>query len=197
MAIANGNRENFFRYNQIQHNNYWENFHHDQIAIILYSLLVGDNIILVHPHHSSRLNFISQLLQIIPSIIFDYNRITSSCAELDGNENIVGVAELPQKYRSHKKLYLPLDTIFIDLEESKIQGEGMKNCEFTKVISKLMKTDLEQTKHEISNFFKQITKDNFDPGIFTSDEPTQIMINRIRSKLGLGLKSNDNWIMTF
>lgn len=197
MAIANGNRDNFFRYNSIESKDYWKLFHSEQLAIILYSLLVGDNIILVHSDHSERLEFISRVLQIMPSIIFDYNRITSSCAELEGNENIVGVAELPQKYRSHKKLFLPLDTIFVDLNTKRIQGEGMKTCEFAKGLSTVLKKNIDHTRDELCNFFKKVSSENFDPQEYTSDEPTQIMINRIRSKMGLDRKSMDNWIMTF
>jgi hypothetical protein len=159
-------------------------------ATILYSLLCGDNIVIIHPEHSARLKFIVGLLQLVPSILWSYNRITSNCEELEGNENIAGLKELPKKYYSHKKVYLPLDTIFIDLKSNTVHGEGIKNSEFTK---KIVDTrNPEESFIRIRNLMKKIQSQN---KISNKDMEIIGLIHRIELKLGLRSSIIHDWMM--
>lgn len=166
----------------------------EKTGAILYSLLSGDNLLIVHPNQDARLKFITTFLRMIPSIIFQYNRFTSGCSELDGNENIVGLAELPNKYRSHKKLYLPLDTIFVDLVNSTIEGEGIKNSDYTRRVIEVAYKDKISAKKLIYGFFKSVLFDS-KPQEIKYSEQDYSLINRIQAKLGLSEPIADEWIM--
>ncbi len=188
----------FFRLN-IKYDQNWvfniaRHFGNEKGSAILYSLLSGDNLIIVHSNTEERLKFIAFLLTLIPSLSFKYNRITSGCTELDGNENIVGVDELPRKFRSHKKLYLPLDTIFIDLKLNNIEGEGIKNSDYTRMLMEIAQDDMEAAQIEIFKLYKEILerKNKFSN---ICDDQDMNLVNRIEVKLGLRPPLSQDWMM--
>jgi hypothetical protein len=166
----------------------------ENAAAIFYSLLCGDNIILVHPEPETRMKFLGSLMSLMPGFSFQYNRITSSCAELDGNENIVGIDQLPRKYRSHKKLYLPLDTIFVDLKTNHVEGEGMKNSHFTKYVMEYAEHSLSRARETTYQLYDQILqqKGNFDD---MGDSADSSLVHRIEAKLGLRPPEKEDWMM--
>ncbi|MCH8907151.1 MAG: hypothetical protein IH840_08690 [Candidatus Heimdallarchaeota archaeon] len=171
-----------------------ENFGLKKSASILYSYLTGDNILLVTEKNDLRLNFIRTLLSISPNLIFTYNRITTGCMELDGNENIVSVNKLPRKYRSHKKLFLPLDTIFIDLENRYVEGEGVKYSEYTEYLVDILSRGSDGAFTELKHFFENIV--NRKPSIQRNfGEIDLSLISRIESKLRRRPSKQEEWIM--
>lgn len=173
---------------------YWiEKFGKNSISAILYSYLSGDNMLIVHEDPNVRLNFLKILTRLVPSLVFKYNRITSGCSELDGNENIVGVNKLPKKYRSHKKLFLPLDTVFIDLNTFTIEGEGIKKSEFTSMIIDVAETNYYNSFQLLISFLKKINQR--DQNITNLDESGMSLVSRIQSKLGLKPPLTQEWIM--
>ncbi len=176
-------------------NKYFEKFSTEDLSSIIYSALCGDNIIIVDRLHENRLKFLSILLSILPGINFSYNRYTSSCYDLDGNENIIGVPKLPNKFRSHKKLYLPLDTIFVDLENLTVEGSGMKNSNFTRKIIENKHNNINFMRDEILVFYTNIINKSYANENY--DETTLSLISRIEIKLGLRKDKIDNWIMDF
>ncbi len=189
----NYNLSTIYPYEDLYH--ILKSFNNETISSIIFSIMVGDNLIIVHPSHQYRLNFIGLILSIIPKITFNYNRITSNCSELDGNENIIGVAKLPKKYRSHKKLSLPIDTIFIDLEKSTVEGDGVKRSNFTNEISDLIFSDITQAQKIIYRFFTNIMKNNVNRQAY--DSRTNSLIDIIEMKLGLRNKIDNDWILGF
>ena len=172
------------------------NFDVSTSSMILYSFLAGDNMIIIHPDHQVRLEFIKSLIAFVPFTFYRYNRITSGCSELDGNENIIGVEELPIKYRSHKKLYMPVDTIFVDLKENKVMGEGLKNNQFIKEIIENYNLDIKLGRKLVINYFEDISRPNYQESEKYGENSKQLT-NKIRMKLGLNVQSDDNWLLSF
>lgn len=170
-------------------------FGKETASALLYSILSGDNLIIVHKDHSERLKFIASILNFLPRVSLSYNRLTSECAELDGNENIIGVSELPKKYRDHKKLFLPLDTIFVDLEENRIEGSGLKRAPFTDNVVETAIDDSLLIRTDIREFFKGITESVFN--ITNTDPKTMTLIERIELKLGIRKELEQSWLMGF
>lgn len=166
----------------------------ERTSNILYSLLSGDNLIIVEPSHDKRLAFMRTLLMMVPRVSLKYNRLTSDCFELDGNENIIGVDQLPRKFRSHKKLYLPVDTIFVDLEQGQIEGNGIKNSSLTKKIILNNQFDISKILVETSQLYKKIIENNYIP---KEDETNKSLVNRMRYKLGIDKEFKENWLMEF
>lgn len=166
----------------------------ERTSNILYSLLSGDNLIIVEPSHDKRLAFMRTLLMMVPRVSLKYNRLTSDCFELDGNENIIGVDQLPRKFRSHKKLYLPVDTIFVDLEQGQIEGNGIKNSSLTKKIILNNQFDISKILVETSQLYKKIIENNYIP---KKDETNKSLVNRMRYKLGIDKEFKENWLMEF
>lgn len=166
----------------------------ERTSNILYSLLSGDNLIIVEPSHDKRLAFMRTLLMMVPRVSLKYNRLTSDCFELDGNENIIGVDQLPRKFRSHKKLYLPVDTIFVDLEQGQIEGNGIKNSSLTKKIILNNQFDISKILVETSQLYKKIIENNYIP---KEDETNKSLVNRMRYKLGIDKEFKENWFMEF
>jgi len=168
----------------------------DEASMILYSLLAGDNMIIIHPDHEQRLDFIRSMVFMMPNLFFKYNRITSGCAELDGNENIIGVSQLPLTYRSHKKLYMPLDTIFVDLQNQKVMGEGLKTSDLTKNLVRNYQEKIQLGRKSIISFFTDISQKKFtNAGRY--DDQSKPLIDKIRNKLGLETNDQDNWLLSF
>jgi hypothetical protein len=170
-------------------------FDKETASALIYSILSGDNLIIVHNDHTERLKFLASILNFLPRVSLSYNRLTSECAELDGNENIIGVSELPKKYRDHKKLYLPLDTIFIDLEENRIEGSGLKRAPFTDSVVESAIDDNMLIKTNIHNFFKGITESIYNNT--NTDPKTMTLIERIELKLGIRNELEQSWLMGF
>lgn len=171
-----------------------EKFGNEKFSAILYSILCGDNIIVIEKDHKKRLDFFSLFFEFIPSIVLKYNRLTSSCFELEGNENIIGVPELPIKFRSHEKMYLPLDTIFVDLENYTVVGNGIKNSPLTKIITS-MHSNLIMMQEKLIDFYSEILHGEYSTDEI--DQKTLSLIERIESKLGIRDIKMDNWIMDF
>lgn len=165
----------------------------EKASTILYSLLGGDNIIIFHPNHKKRLEFVVGILQLIPATILKYHCITSHCEELDGNENIVGIDHLPKKFLTHKKLYLPLDTIFVDLDTLEIHGEGIKNSNLTRKLMDIGHGGVQETRKMITKILKNIINKNIQ--YQTYDDSEVSLIHRIEAKLGLREKLIQEWIM--
>lgn len=166
----------------------------EKASIFLYSLLCGDDIIIVHPEHSERLKFIYGILQMIPSILFKYICITTNCEELDGNENIIGVSKLPEKYQSHMKLYLPLDTIFVDLNSKLIQGEGIKNSELTRKFIDLCQSGISDGRKMIIHFLQNILHQRLLKNEAIDDTDLSL-VHRIEVKMGLRPPIVQDWMM--
>lgn len=164
--------------------------HH--ISSMMYSILTGDNILIVDRNANHRMNLINLFLKIMPANIFSYNRITSGCAELDGNENIVGVDELPKKYRSAKKLFLPIDTIFVDLEIKSVEGDGMKTCTITDELAENVFDDINSTYEFVNELLRSVKRQK---NINREDILDQKFIDRIQLKLGLRQKIEEDWMM--
>jgi hypothetical protein len=158
---------------------------------LLYSYLTGDSMIILHPRHSVRLEFMGLLLALSPPSLFDYTRFTSNCSELDGNENIIGVPELARKYRSHKKLYLPLDTIFVDLENGRIEGDGAKSCQLTDELTDTIFDSYDETVSKIYKLFGNLKQSNGK----AIDYASQNFTHRIKAKLGLATQLERDWMM--
>jgi hypothetical protein len=166
----------------------------DLVASLIYSVLCGDNIIFVHQDHEERLRFIGDLLRLFPGLVMCYNTITSNCIEIDGNENITGLGQLPSKFYSHKELYLPLDTVFVDLNHNSIHGDGVKSSDLTRKLADIGWSDPNQTRKMICLLLKKIfaTDDERKKQLDHEDED---LIMRIEVKLGLRSQEQDNWIM--
>ncbi|MDH5400888.1 MAG: hypothetical protein OEZ01_08990 [Candidatus Heimdallarchaeota archaeon] len=177
-------------------NTFLDIFDNEDASSILYSILSGDNLIIVHPNHTDRLQFMASLLNVLPKIIFQYSRLTSSCSELEGNENIIGVEELPKKYRSHKKLFLSLDTIFIDLTTRSIEGEGIKNCNLTRDVISKIKENYSNGIIDLQNIIEDIINNN-SAFIEKLDAQSGYLVNTIQEKLNITNESEQSWIMSF
>ncbi|MCE7736220.1 MAG: hypothetical protein GPJ54_15165 [Candidatus Heimdallarchaeota archaeon] len=164
-------------------------------STLLFSFLSGDNILIVHPDQEVRLRFLGFFLNLIPSIALKYNRITFGCSELDGNENIVGIDQLPHKYRSHKKLYLPLDTIFVDLTNHSIEGDGIKRSPLTDKLSELINSSYSSVKEELHSFYAEIIDKTQRP-TFEENEKDVHLKDRIQIKLKLKSETKQqDWLM--
>ncbi len=170
-------------------------FGKETASALIYSILSGDNLIIVHEDHTERLKFLASILNFLPRVSLSYNRLTSECAELDGNENIIGVSELPKKYRDHKKLYLPLDTIFVDLEENRIEGSGLKRAPFTDSVVESAMDDNTMIKTHIHDFFKGISESEYNNS--NTDPKSMTLIERIELKLGIRKELEQSWLMGF
>ncbi|MHA2097521.1 MAG: hypothetical protein ACW99A_02435 [Candidatus Kariarchaeaceae archaeon] len=172
-----------------------EKFGHSSTSALMFSFLSGDNILIVHPDQETRLRFLGYFLNILPSTVLRYNRITLGCSELDGNENIVGVDQLPHQYRSHKKLYLPLDTIFVDLINSKVEGEGIKRSLLTDNLSSIMNQNLNLAKTSLKMFFTEILERK-EVSLFDIDPDNEPLIKRIEAKLNIESSAKkQDWLM--
>ncbi len=172
-----------------------ENFGPVNTSALLYSFLSGDNILIVHPDQEMRLRFLGFFLNLLPSIVLKYNRITFGCSELDGNENIVGVDRLPKVYRSHKKLYLPLDTIFVDLLNNRIEGEGVKRSSITDELVNTIKKSYFEAKSNLEILFKDIMDEKSNMP-FSKGYNIESLIERIEVKLNIRSPAkNKEWIM--
>lgn len=172
-----------------------DNFGISGTSALLFSFLSGDNILIVHPNQEVRIRFLGFFLNLIPSIALKYNRITLGCSELDGNENIVGVDQLPQKYRSHKKLYLPLDTIFVDLTNHHIEGEGIKRSDLTDNLSEQIELNYNAAKNRLNLFYHDIVT-NTQSSTFQLNEKNEQLKERIQIKLKLKSERNQSdWLM--
>lgn len=194
--IATGSYEKIFSSDIVRSQNLVRDFGLEQTSMILYSILTGDNIIIIHPEHRKRVEFIKSIIDIVPPRYFQYNRITTGCSELDGNENIIGVEKLPKKYRSHKKLYMPVDTIFVDLVDIQIMGEGLKSNQFTTQLGQQHTKDPELCTTQLQRYFDDITKESYsDTGKYGKN--SDILTRKIRAKLGLEESNNENWLMSF
>lgn len=194
--IAGGTYEQIFGVDYIESLDLASIFGIQQTSMILYSILGGDNMIVIHPDHEKRVSFVKSILEIMPSHFLRYNRITTGCTELDGNENIIGVEILPKKYRSHKKLYMALDTVFVDLVDEKVVGEGLKSNSFTTELSQVYSQDRDQSRLQLHDFFQSIMEKKFD-GYDDYGENGRQLITRIRQKMGLEQPEDGNWIMSF
>lgn len=194
--IAMGSYEEIMKTDNITSQKLAKDFGIEQTSMILYSILTGDNIIIIHPDHQKRVEFVKSLLELVPISYFQYNRITTGCSELDGNENIVGVEKLPKKYRSHKKLYMPVDTIFVDLVDTQIMGEGLKSNPFTTSLTQTHIKDPNQSAAELRVYFNEITNPKFkDYGKYGKNN--DFLTRKIRAKLGLEEANKENWLMSF
>jgi hypothetical protein len=161
----------------------------------LFSFLSGDNILIVHPDQELRLRFLGFFLDLIPSVALRYNRITLGCSELDGNENIVGVDQLPNTYRSHKKLYLPLDTIFVDLTSHRVEGEGIKRSSLTDTLSEQIDSNYMNAKSELSLFYADILNET-QTSTYGNNENDNLLKERIQVKLKLKSEAKQqDWLM--
>lgn len=172
-----------------------EKFGHVNTSALLYSFLSGDNILIVHPNQETRLRFLGFFLDLLPSIVLKYNRITFGCTELDGNENIVGVDKLPMIYRSHKKLYLPLDTIFVDLINNTVEGEGVKRSSITDDLVKNIMNNYFVAKSNLKSFFRNIIEESANSS-FEKGYNIESLIDRIEVKLNIKSPAKSKeWIM--
>lgn len=164
-------------------------------STLLFSFLSGDNILIVHPDQEVRLRFLGFFLNLIPSIALKYNRITFGCSELDGNENIVGIDQLPIKYRSHKKLYLPLDTIFVDLSNHSIEGEGIKRSPLTDSLSEQINSSYTLVKEILTSFYTEIISKT-QSSKFEKNVKDVHLKDRIQIKLKLKSETKQqDWLM--
>ncbi|MHA2503248.1 MAG: hypothetical protein ACXAE3_10285 [Candidatus Kariarchaeaceae archaeon] len=194
--IAYGSYKEIMKEDKVSAYDFVDHFGVEQASMIFYSLLTGDNIIVIHPDHLSRVQFIKSILEIVPTTFFRYNRITTGCAELDGNENIIGVEQLPKKFRSHKKLYMPLDTIFVDLNDGKIMGEGLKSNIFTTSLTRAYEKNPNVAYRSLCDFYMEISKEGFE-NYQLFGKNTEDLTRKIRGKLGLEDMNKDNWLMSF
>ena len=172
-----------------------EKFGLTNTSALLYSFLSGDNILIVHPSQETRLKFLGFFLNLLPGIVLKYNRITLGCSELDGNENIVGVDKLPLIYRSHKKLYLPLDTIFVDLISNTVEGEGVKRSSITDELVKTIMNNYFAAKSNLKTFCRNIVEESTMKS-FEKGYNIESLIDRIEVKLNIKTPTkNKEWIM--
>ncbi|MCY3411394.1 MAG: hypothetical protein INQ03_07150 [Candidatus Heimdallarchaeota archaeon] len=178
-------------YNSEELFNLLDEFGLEGSSSILYSILSGDNIIIVDDSHERRIKLIKTFLSFLPKLALRYNRITTDCFDLDGNENIIGVKVLPKKFRSHKKLYFPLDTIFVDIEERKLYGNGIKTNDFIQNLLLKTQGSNNQLQNEFEQLFKQISARKFDK------EELNPLIIRISNRLSNQSIINDTWILDF
>lgn len=163
------------------------------LSILFYSIMAGDNIIVIHPDHELRLQLFSELLRLFPVLMLQYNRLTTNCTELDGNENIIGVSTLPPSYRSHDKLHLPLDTIFVDLTDYRVTGGGVKNNKFTDVIADSVHYD-NNPRDKITDYFDKAMKYNDD---YQEKIANYHLIQKIRINLGIEREQSNEWLTSF
>jgi len=168
-------------------------FDNEMVSSLLYSIMAGDNIIVIHEDHEKRLEFFREFLSYFPIILLKYNRLTTNCTELDGNENIIGVSQLPKKYRSHDKLHLSLDTIFVDLAAYTISGGGLKRNEFSDTIAELIRTEANPREIILEYIQSSTTMDEN----YKSIMPNYHLIQQLRVNLGIEEPTANDWLTSF
>jgi len=122
----------------ISDENIWEH--------ILFSLLAGDNIIVISKDLRNRQEFFEFIVHELPVMFLKYNRFVLEAKELKGNGNILGLSERPEE--KNIKQEFGVDTIIIDLDNGTISGEGMKISPIVKEMAKAIV--------ESPNLFKEL-----------------------------------------
>lgn len=77
--LSQNNFRKFLEFEKLDAIKLSDYFSSEDIGLILYSLLAGDNIIIVHHNYNERIQFFKSVTQIIPAIWYHYNTINTNC----------------------------------------------------------------------------------------------------------------------
>ncbi|MHA1910702.1 MAG: hypothetical protein ACTSYA_03305 [Candidatus Kariarchaeaceae archaeon] len=109
------------------------------LSSLFYSILTGDNIILISEEHEKRIKFLATIGGVFPVKLMEKNKITTWCKEFEGNQNILGIDQSSKDTKKINRFRLQADLIFVDLDSGILTGEGAKDAPLTDELAKMFK----------------------------------------------------------
>ncbi len=147
---------------------------------LIFSLLAGDNIVIVSHNQNLLQDFFDVISHILPIVFLRYNSFTLLANELKNNLNIVGVSKRPSEKEVRKQL--GLDSIIVDLDEKTLDGEGVKTTDLCEELTSKLLRSMDEYKILLQKHAREWSLSEYSP-VTSLDPRDQTLVRRIGARI--------------